>query len=509
MRPAAFGPRERLTIKPALRSGWVAFCAALAALFIFDHLGARSFWLDEASTANLIPVPLSSFFAKAAVDGCPFLYGLLLKLWAAAFGDGETALRGLSAFFAIACIPMLYLAASELFDETTGLFAAFIGATNYFLIFFGTQSKSYTLGAFAGLVSFYYFHRCARGGRTADSAGYLIASALSLYLHPWLFLAFGGQILSLLAFRRLPGARRTFLMQAAVLALAVPNILVTLYQGKLQANAWMEKPSVETVLRAFVYLSYGSSWIYLAATLGALAFRFFRKEKGGDAFTYASLAVYLLLPPVAAAIVSQFSPAYVPARYEMIVLPAFLLLLADGWSVFRRFVPAAAVLAVLLTVAAARQVVRERETVAFQKASDRTDFQALLGRIKDGDVVVASDLSYSTAAYYFRRFNTGPAAVRFELLAYPAEMAVHPSWRNFARLKADPAAYQEEAARFAADLKRKTGQGHTVWLICQSGGPFTAALVAQLREAFLLFHEERMPAPRQPSWFDSILTFRN
>src|SRR5436305_3203474 len=72
---------------------------ALAAALRFATLGAQSFWLDEAVTAQVVTRDLGGVFSSVwHGESTPPLYYVLAWLWVKPFGNGEVGLRALSAF---------------------------------------------------------------------------------------------------------------------------------------------------------------------------------------------------------------------------------------------------------------------------------------------------------------------------------------------------------------------------------------------------------------------------
>jgi uncharacterized membrane protein len=77
-----------------------ALIAAFSAILRFLSLGQRDFWYDEAYTGNLIRLSWDRLWSVLVSDVHPPLYIVLLKLYAAVFGDGVMALRS----FSVACL---------------------------------------------------------------------------------------------------------------------------------------------------------------------------------------------------------------------------------------------------------------------------------------------------------------------------------------------------------------------------------------------------------------------
>ncbi|HUS17511.1 MAG TPA: glycosyltransferase family 39 protein, partial [Chloroflexia bacterium] len=106
-------------------SAWVAVLTLLAGALRAYHLGAESFWFDEADIVQQAQAPLGSLlesFTRAGENGP--LYTLLLHFWIFAFGTSERAVRALPMLLGTATIPVLYYAGKRLLDRRLGLLAA-------------------------------------------------------------------------------------------------------------------------------------------------------------------------------------------------------------------------------------------------------------------------------------------------------------------------------------------------------------------------------------------------
>src|SRR5947199_10656008 len=70
--------------------------------------------LNEALIVNIAHLPLSRMPQALRHDGSPPLYYLALHVWMAVFGSGDVAARALSAVFAVATLPLIWLAGLRL-----------------------------------------------------------------------------------------------------------------------------------------------------------------------------------------------------------------------------------------------------------------------------------------------------------------------------------------------------------------------------------------------------------
>ncbi len=133
------------------------------------HLGAESFWFDEADIVKQAQQQLSTLVQSftAAGENGP-LYVLLLHYWVAAinghpnvarimhiiFGQSyEAPIRGLSATFGAAAIPLMYILGRRVAGSTVGLVAALLLTFNPFHIWYSQDAKMYAMLVFMTLAS--------------------------------------------------------------------------------------------------------------------------------------------------------------------------------------------------------------------------------------------------------------------------------------------------------------------------------------------------------------------
>jgi hypothetical protein len=164
----------------------------LAALLRFYRLDAQSFWNDEGNAARIAERSVDLIVEGAAGDIHPPGYYLLLHLWRAAFGQSELALRSLSVVAGLALVACTYLLGRRLFNEVTGLVAAFLAAISPFGIYYSQEARMYALlGAISALSTLFVIrlHRLTgpprprRYGALVPWVAYVAAAAASLYTH--------------------------------------------------------------------------------------------------------------------------------------------------------------------------------------------------------------------------------------------------------------------------------------------------------------------------------------
>lgn len=478
----------------------------LASFFIFDHISARAFWSDEADVANIIDKPFSKLASEAVVDGHPLFYPYLLKIWSLIFGDSEFSLRGFSAFWGLWLIVLFYQAGKDFFrNNRIGLLAAFLASSSYFLIWFATQNKVYTLAALMGLMSYYFFIKLLDGSRKQDYFFYLFLTAVSVYIHPWLFLVFLSQVFNALLTKNF----RILFIQGIIFVLAIPALAITFYQGSLGTSVWINQVSFWTIFESFKYLTFGSTWIYFISFLIACFYIFIGKDGFKDAFSSREITIntalvsYLFLPLVLSVLISQFKGAYVIGRYEMIVLPAFILLAAN---LFHKIENKYVLFLIMFLIAgsAAGEVIKDRNLVFSYQSTDKTIALDIFQQLNDGDTIIATDLSFSTFYYYLSKFNKGADSKDFDLISFPKEISLHPGWKDLSKMIRGKQKYEVEAEELVTLLKEKDA---AVWVLYNDENEINQILKESLKERFELKEIIQPLVPREPAWFDLILKF--
>jgi len=210
------------------------------ALLRFATLDARSLWLDEALTADLLDRDLGGLLSgltEERTSSAP-LYYLLAWPWTKLFGTGEIGLRSLPALVGTVTIPVAYAVGRELVSRRTGLVAAALAAVSPLLVWQSQDARQYALLVLLGGLSFLFFVRSLRTGRGQVLAAWAAASALAVATHYLAIFLVAAEAAWLLRMsRRRPVAVAVGCVAAAV-ALLAPLIAVqrNLEQGSFVAE---------------------------------------------------------------------------------------------------------------------------------------------------------------------------------------------------------------------------------------------------------------------------------
>jgi mannosyltransferase len=189
----------------------------LAAALRLWRIGHQSYWLDEAFTVGLVNEDFVGMLKGVReTESTPHLYYSLAWLWAQVAGDGEAALRSLSALFGVATVPVAYLAARELFRPAVALTAAALVAVNPWLVWYSQEARAYALLVLLATAALLFFLRAREDGRALVL--WALFSALAVLTHYFAAFMVGPLALWLLWTRR---DRASVIAAGAVAAVGV------------------------------------------------------------------------------------------------------------------------------------------------------------------------------------------------------------------------------------------------------------------------------------------------
>ncbi len=204
-------------------------------------------WLDEALSVEIARLPLGDLEQALRIDGAPPLYYVLLHAWMSIFGDGDTAVRGLSAVFAVGTLPLAWYAGRRIGGASGAVAAVLVFATSPYLVRYGSETRMYSAVIFlvvAGYLAIVRaWERPSSYGRLALLGAICGLLVLTQYWALYLLLA-TGLVLVRAAWRpREPALRRTAVrvLAAAVIGSVVfmaPWLPTFLYQRAHTGTPW-------------------------------------------------------------------------------------------------------------------------------------------------------------------------------------------------------------------------------------------------------------------------------
>ncbi|HEX4493050.1 MAG TPA: glycosyltransferase family 39 protein [Acidimicrobiia bacterium] len=397
--PAAT-PRVRLA---------VAGCTVLAFVLGSWHLQHRSLSHEEAFTWAVVDQSFPALVsALVRHEGYQMLHALVLwPLNRVSSTVGVLRLPSVVAF--AAAVPAVWLAGRKLFDDRVALLAALLFALNGFALDYGQEARGYMLATAlcawsAAFLAVYALGSERRGARV----GWIAFGALAIYAHGFAVLAVGAQVLALWF---LPAERRRelhWIRNGALIALcAAPAILAPMLQvnstslgtnsrfgmNELKGLVWALAGRTATAVPS---IGLGVV-IALVVALGVAR----RGLHSTDAFRFALVILWALLPTVVLASWSFFYPVWLE-RYVIWSVTAVVLLAAYGLT---RIAPAGSKLAVVVVVLAAALSVRG--VVKWYSAPPDQDWRSAMvdvtTRARPGDSIIFSPDEVRLSADFFLR----------------------------------------------------------------------------------------------------------
>jgi len=480
-----------------------------SSIFIFCHINLRPFWLDEAAVAVVIENPIGKLFSKAIYDGHHLTYIYSIKIWSLIFKDSELSFRIFSSIWALLLIPLMYKTALYFYkSRKVAVIAAFLTTTNYFLNWFAVQTRQYTLSAFLGLLSCYYFIKILKEGKKLDYIFYTIISILSIYSHTWLILIFLSQILThIIIYKFSKKLKLIYLSQITISLFLIPYIFILLYQSKIGINSWIPHSNILVILESFKYLSYGLVLPYILASLIGYAYLSSQKtttkqDKYNNKLINTFLFLYFLFPLISAFLVSLYKPAYVPGRFELIVLPPFLLLLSKLWSKIN--IKYLLSIFIFILYCLYTNVINEINLTKSFKSTYKIECTKLIDNIENGDIIITTDLNYAAFYYYLKKTNKSYNKT-YTLISYPEEISEHPGWKNLDEMLKNKNIYEKEAEELITNIY--STHAKNIWLIYNKNNPINEIIFNKLSDNFQKSLSIIPEEPKEPSWFNEIHKF--
>jgi hypothetical protein len=337
-----------------------------------DRLGFDDLVADEAFSWRMSRYPLMDIVRRAHQDVHPPLYYIVLKLWAALWGDSPVALRSLSVIMGLASIPLGWLLWVEVEGEQTkrgdtkryggygGVLVASLLALHAVQIIQSRNVRMYAGGMALAALSAWLLWRALHARRRAAvwwTAYGLNVAALG-YTHYYALLPVGGQIIfaigDLISRRREAYFRRGILGLLGSLTMAL--LLFAPWIPVLQSQAarvrdyyWFDAPTLSCLSASVVRWSTGLNlsprlpmlWLTVAAALAAWGF-----WRGLRSVRF--LLLQAVFPWVSALAVSlMIQRSFVLDRYLFFAQFFFIVLCGSVWSRCRRSWPQACLAIVL------------------------------------------------------------------------------------------------------------------------------------------------------------------
>ena len=326
------------------------------ALRIF-HIDFQSLWIDEllvilkAEQKSLLEI-----IEASKVDVHPPLYDYLIHFWIY-FGKTAATLRFFSLIFGVGSIPVIYLVGKKIYDEKVGLTAAFILTIWPFSIWYSQEVRPYTLIFFLGLLSIGFFLEGIETNSWKYWTNFIILTTLCLYTnHATLYLIFVFNIFIIISWlnkKHLDIFNRWIIVQIIIIFLYIPGLYILVSQLLWQKNSktpemlFIRQPGFTTIPYLFYNLTFYADALPLRWLRGIMLIPiiivffsglkpFKNTFKGIKSFIFEGKNLFLILclflPITISFILGVFAKKefMYDARYFMIFMPAYLILLSRG-----------------------------------------------------------------------------------------------------------------------------------------------------------------------------------
>jgi mannosyltransferase len=249
----------------------VALAGAVSLVLGLIRLGAPSFWIDEAFTAQEIHF---SFVHKVDVQ-YHVLHLVLLQPWAAVFGTSEWALRLPSVFGAMLAVGLLVVLGNKLFERRVALIAGLLLATSPFLVMWSQQARAYSTFLALVVLAMLLLLRALERGTRGAWALFGLAFSVVVVWQPASGVEMVPAYAALLIQRRDRVLPHGLLAAVVVAAIAVPWAAVTAMRstGEGVAINWLKFPTAEAVVRAALDNSGAAGLGLLLAVVGLWVLR--------------------------------------------------------------------------------------------------------------------------------------------------------------------------------------------------------------------------------------------
>lgn len=146
------------------------------------NLGSESFWIDEVITVQVSEQAFPQLLSNRLHRGHSPLYFMLMHYWLRIAGEGEAAARFPSVVFGIASICLLFLLAKVLFNSKVALMSSLLLAVSQMNIHYSQEARMYSAVVFFTLLSTLFLVRALEDRKRIFWVGYVISSAINLFL---------------------------------------------------------------------------------------------------------------------------------------------------------------------------------------------------------------------------------------------------------------------------------------------------------------------------------------
>ncbi|HSZ36843.1 MAG TPA: glycosyltransferase family 39 protein, partial [Acidimicrobiales bacterium] len=413
-------------------------------------------------------------------DGAPPLYYVLLHYWMGLFGQSNDAVRALSGVFAVLTLPVGWLCGKRFGGRAVAWTLVVLLASAPFDVYFGTESRMYSMVILLTGLGFLALERAVRDPRPGNLVGVALVTTALLYSQYWSVYLVAMVAVWLVAsiWRNRRGGRPEEAPWAALVALGagvllfVPWVPTFLYQAQHTGTPWAPSANFSAVINALTgftdnqgsTLQTGTNQGRLLAVIyfAMLALAVFGVGESGryielDLRTRPrsrGVAFVVFATLFAALAGGLITSSAVSSRYAAVVFLPFLILVAYGTTTLLNVKTRV----IIVGLAVAAGLVSSAQNVTTQRTQASAVAAAINAQAKPGDVVAFCPDQLGPSVY---RQIENPS--QYDMITFPRETGpAIVNWVDYAQTvgAADP-------DHFADVVTQRAGVDHHVWLVWQ------------------------------------------
>ena len=233
-------------------AGWALIGIAAAFGLVLRFWTQSHLWLDEALSVNISRLPIGDIPEALRHDGHPPLYYVLLHAWMSMFGEGDAAVRTLSGVFAVAALPLMWLAGKRLGGRTVAWLAVVLLALNPWALRYATEARMYSLVVALALAGYLLVTKALEDDRVWWLVGVALVAGALVLTHYWALYLVAATVVLVGLRLRSPMTRRRALRVLVAIAVGclafVPWLPSFAYQAAHTGSPWAKPIRLSAVL---------------------------------------------------------------------------------------------------------------------------------------------------------------------------------------------------------------------------------------------------------------------
>ena len=298
-------------------------------------------WADEAYTLAMLPHSFGEIWRITAADVHPPLYYFAAKLFSAAFGYSQYAVRLLSGICFFLTIAIGGAELTRLFSKKTGLLFMGLYLLFPFSLEHAIEARMYGLASLSVFLCALFAYRVWLTGKTRDWVGLVASGLCAGYSHYFALVAAGviyGLLFLCCLFRRRKLLKGFFLSALLTIALYLPWLKCLLEQLAYKANNeyWIGAITIKSLMGDLITLLHANGFSAFPLFFGLLGLLFLLcavRDKAAAPLLALSVPVITMVLGVGVSILMR--PIYI-VRYLVPCAPLMIFFVAWGISAIRR-----------------------------------------------------------------------------------------------------------------------------------------------------------------------------